>query len=53
MNINNDKYSDIINLKHHVSKKYKPMSMEARAAQFAPFSALTRLFLKQYKKLQG
>lgn len=35
------KYGDIINLPHHVSKKYKPMSIEARAAQFAPFAALT------------
>ena len=25
---------------HHVSKKYPQMSMEARAAQFAPFAAL-------------
>ena len=36
-----DKYSDIINMKHHVSKKHKQMSIEARAAQFAPFAALT------------
>ncbi|HIS18224.1 MAG TPA: hypothetical protein IAC02_06415 [Candidatus Coprovivens excrementavium] len=35
------KYSDIINLPHHVSSKYKPMSIEARSAQFAPFAALT------------
>lgn len=34
-------YDDIINLEHYVSKKYKPMSREARAAQFAPFAALT------------
>jgi hypothetical protein len=26
---------------HHVSKKHKPLSMEQRAAQFAPFAALT------------
>jgi hypothetical protein len=34
-------YDDIINMPHHVSKKHKPLSMEQRAAQFAPFAALT------------
>ncbi len=34
-------YSDIINLPHHVSEKHKPMDRINRAAQFAPFAALT------------
>lgn len=34
-------YSDIIDLPHHVSKKHPQMSMYQRAAQFAPFAALT------------
>lgn len=34
-------YDDIINLPHYVSRTRKPMSMDARAAQFAPFAALT------------
>ena len=42
-NNNTDNYEDIINLRHHVSKKHPQMSMEARAAQFAPFAALTGL----------
>lgn len=35
------RYDDIINLPHHVSKIRKPMPMINRAAQFAPFAALT------------
>lgn len=33
-------YNDIIERQHHVSAVHKPMSMDARAAQFAPFAAL-------------
>lgn len=36
-----DKYSDIINMPHHVSKTHPQMSMTNRAAQFSPFAALT------------
>ncbi|MBQ3008335.1 MAG: hypothetical protein IJD80_01995 [Oscillospiraceae bacterium] len=34
-------YQGIINLPRHVSKKYPHMSIHDRAAQFAPFAALT------------
>ena len=36
-----ENYDDIINLPHHVSTKHPQMSMMNRAAQFAPFAALT------------
>ena len=35
------KYDEIMNLPHHVSKTRPQMSMKDRAAQFAPFAALT------------
>ena len=35
------KYDDIINLPHHVSQKHRRMSLLDRAAQFAPFAALS------------
>lgn len=38
-----DNYDDIINLAPPTSKKHKKMSLHSRAAQFAPFSALTTL----------
>ena len=35
------RYDDIIDLPHPVSKKHSPMPLLDRAAQFAPFAALT------------
>ncbi len=41
MNENVDKYKDIIDLPHHESAERKHMPLYDRAAQFAPFAALT------------
>lgn len=37
----NHPYEEIIHLKHHVSSTHKHMAIYDRAAQFAPFAALT------------
>ena len=37
----NNRYNEIINRPHHVSKTRPQMPMSDRAAQFAPFAALT------------
>ena len=36
-----DKYKDMLYMDRPVSRKHKPMPLENRAAQFAPFAALT------------
>ncbi|MCR4596207.1 MAG: hypothetical protein K5673_05450 [Lachnospiraceae bacterium] len=41
MNEMNRDYNDIINLPRHVSTRHLHMSQSDRAAQFAPFAALT------------
>ena len=41
MNGKGHEYDDIINLPHHKSDRHHPMPMSKRAAQFAPFAALS------------
>ncbi len=36
-----DDYRDIIDMPHHTSQRHPRMAEEMRAAQFAPFAALT------------
>ncbi len=36
-----EKYADIIHMDRPVSRHHAPMPLENRAAQFAPFAALT------------
>ena len=38
---NKRRYSDIINMPHHISAKHPRKPIRDRAAQFAPFAALT------------
>lgn len=39
--IHDHSYDDIIHLSRPISRKHPPMSMEARAAQFSPYDALS------------
>lgn len=41
METNSGRYDDIINMDRPVSRHHVPMPLENRAAQFAPFAALT------------
>lgn len=41
MSIGEGNYDDIIDMPRHISKKHPHMSQLDRAAQFAPFAALT------------
>ena len=41
LNTANNRYNDIIKLPHPITKKHPKMKIDVRAAQFAPFAALT------------
>lgn len=41
MKIEKNDYSDMIHQSHHISKTHPQMQVSVRAAQFAPFQALT------------
>jgi len=41
MNEKENPYADIINLPRPVSRKHPPLTMKQRAAQFAPFAAVS------------
>ena len=45
-------YDDMLELPRHVSRVHPPMSIEERAAQFAPFAALTG-HRELVKKVEG
>lgn len=36
-----ERYADLLHLPHHTSSRHSPMPRKNRAAQFAPFAALT------------
>lgn len=55
----NKKYEDMLDMKRPVSKNHPPMPIKDRAAQFAPFAALSghrqalEEEIKQYDKDMG
>lgn len=48
-----EKYEDIINLPHHVSKTRPQMSMLERAAQFSPFAALNGYLIAKSEEIHA
>ena len=49
----NNKYEEIINLPHHVSKRHPPMSMAARAAQLKGHGDAIKGVAKFYVASEG